>query len=146
MQALKKIVIIGPESTGKSTLCELLANHFQTKGVAEYAREYLLTNGKEYTYDNLLTIAKEQLASEDKISSKFPVLGSRFSLFFFLSSNVAEIRERHFFHDKTIRATEERNDEDDGQIAKFIVLFFLLLFLIGWQYHPDPSLDYIPKL
>ena len=70
---MKKIVVIGPESTGKSTLCELLANHFQTKWVAEYAREYLLTNGKEYTYDNLLTIAKEQLTCEDEITLQFPV-------------------------------------------------------------------------
>ncbi len=76
MLALKKIVIIGPESTGKSTLCELLANHFKTKWVAEYAREYLLTNGKEYTYDNLLTIAKEQLASEEKGSSELRVKSS----------------------------------------------------------------------
>ena len=70
---MRKIVVIGPESTGKSTLCELLANHFKTKWVAEYAREYLLTNGKEYTYDNLLTIAKEQLACEDEITLQFPV-------------------------------------------------------------------------
>lgn len=70
MQQLKKIVIIGPESTGKSTLCELLAKQYQTKWVPEYAREYLLTNGKEYTYENLLTIAKNQLALEDKISSE----------------------------------------------------------------------------
>lgn len=70
---LKKIVIIGPESTGKSTLCELLAKHYQTKWVAEYAREYLLTNGKNYSYDDLLTIAKGQLAMEDEISFQFSV-------------------------------------------------------------------------
>jgi NadR type nicotinamide-nucleotide adenylyltransferase len=69
MQPLKKIVIIGPESTGKSTLCEMLANHYQTKWVAEYAREFLLTNGKEYTYDDLLNIAKGQLSLEDKGTS-----------------------------------------------------------------------------
>lgn len=71
MQQLKKIVIIGPESTGKSTLCELLAMHYQTKWVPEYAREYLLTNSKDYTYNDLLTIAKGQLAGEDEISSEF---------------------------------------------------------------------------
>jgi NadR type nicotinamide-nucleotide adenylyltransferase len=69
MQSLKKIVIIGPESTGKSTLCEDLARHYQTAWVPEFAREYLLTNGKEYTYNDLLTIAKGQIASEDEISS-----------------------------------------------------------------------------
>ena len=62
---MKKIVIIGPESTGKSTLCEQLAAHYNTQWVKEYAREYLLTNGKEYNYDNLLDIAKGQIAAEE---------------------------------------------------------------------------------
>jgi NadR type nicotinamide-nucleotide adenylyltransferase len=73
MQQLKKIVIIGPESTGKSTLCELLAKHYQTKWVLEYAREYLLANGKEYSYEDLLTIAKGQLALEDETSFQLPI-------------------------------------------------------------------------
>jgi NadR type nicotinamide-nucleotide adenylyltransferase len=80
MQHLKKIVIIGPESTGKSTLCELLAMHYQTKWVPEYAREYLLTNGKEYAYEDLLTIAKGQLAQEDEISSQFSVSSFQFAV------------------------------------------------------------------
>ena len=66
MQQLKKIVIIGPESTGKSTLCEQLANSCQTIWCREYAREYLLKHGTNYTYDNLLTIAKGQIELEDK--------------------------------------------------------------------------------
>ena len=62
---IKKIVIIGPESTGKSTLCEQLAAHYKTDWVKEYAREYLLTNGKEYTYENLLDVAKGQVKAEE---------------------------------------------------------------------------------
>ena len=62
---LKKIVIIGPESTGKSTLCEQLAAHYKTIWCAEYAREYLLKYGTDYSFDDLLTIAKGQLALED---------------------------------------------------------------------------------
>ena len=61
---IKKVVVIGPESTGKSSLCEQLANHYKTEWVKEYAREYLLTNGTEYSYDNLLEIAKGQFALE----------------------------------------------------------------------------------
>ncbi len=60
-----KVVVIGPESTGKSSLCEQLANHYNTEWVKEYAREYLLTNGTEYSYDNLLEIAKGQFALEN---------------------------------------------------------------------------------
>jgi nicotinamide riboside kinase len=63
---MKKIVAIGPECTGKSTLCKQLAEHYHTLWCPEYAREYLLTHGINYTYDDLLAIAKGQLASEDK--------------------------------------------------------------------------------
>src|SRR5688572_22748890 len=65
----KKVVIIGPESTGKSTLCRRLAAHFHTLCCPEYAREYLLEHGMYYTYDDLLTIAKGQLALEDEYVS-----------------------------------------------------------------------------
>lgn len=63
---IKKIVIIGPESTGKSTLCESLAQHYGMQWCPEFAREYLITNGKEYSFNDLLTIAKGQLALEDE--------------------------------------------------------------------------------
>ncbi|MEI7473022.1 MAG: AAA family ATPase [Ferruginibacter sp.] len=63
---MKKIVIIGPESTGKSTLCAQLATHYSTSWVKEYAREYLLKNGTDYSFDNLLDIAKGQLQLEEQ--------------------------------------------------------------------------------
>lgn len=68
MKTIKKIVIIGPESTGKSTLCQNLATHYNTLWVPEYAREFLEKNGPEYNYEDLLTIAKGQIDSEEKIS------------------------------------------------------------------------------
>ena len=64
---MKKIVIIGPESTGKSTLCEKLAAHYKTAWVQEYAREYLLKNGTNYTFENLLDVAKGQIVNEETI-------------------------------------------------------------------------------
>jgi NadR type nicotinamide-nucleotide adenylyltransferase len=66
---IKKIVVIGPESTGKSTLCEQLAQHYKMQWCPEFAREYLLTNGKNYSFDDLLTIAKGQLAMEDEYTA-----------------------------------------------------------------------------
>jgi NadR type nicotinamide-nucleotide adenylyltransferase len=62
---LKKIVVIGPESTGKSTLCEALAAHYRTDWVREYAREYLQEHGMGYGYETLSVIAGGQLALED---------------------------------------------------------------------------------
>lgn len=62
---MKKIVVIGPESTGKSTLCAMLAQHYKTMWVKEYAREYLLKHGTNYSFEHLLEIAKGQLANEE---------------------------------------------------------------------------------
>ncbi len=63
---LTKVVIIGPESTGKSTLCEELAQHYNTLWCPEFAREYLLTYGTKYQFEDLLSIARGQLAMEDE--------------------------------------------------------------------------------
>lgn len=67
---MKKVVIIGPESTGKSTLSEQLAGYYNTSWVPEYAREYLLEHGTNYTFDDLLTIAKGQVALEERYIEK----------------------------------------------------------------------------
>jgi NadR type nicotinamide-nucleotide adenylyltransferase len=76
MPQFKKIVATGPESTGKSTLCEQLAKKYNTNWVPEYAREYLLKLGRPYTYDDLLVIARGQLEQEDRItaSAKSPLV------------------------------------------------------------------------
>ena len=63
---IKKVIIIGPESTGKSTLCQQLAEHYHTLWCPEYAREYLLKHGMNYSYDDLLTIAKGQIRLEEE--------------------------------------------------------------------------------
>ena len=65
----RRIVTLGPESTGKSTLCEQLAAHYNTAWVPEYAREYLMEHGVHYTYNDLLAIARRQLALEDEITT-----------------------------------------------------------------------------
>ena len=65
----RRIVITGPESTGKSSLCKQLAEHYNTTWVPEYAREYLKKHGMNYTYNDLLAIARRQLAMEDEITA-----------------------------------------------------------------------------
>jgi nicotinamide riboside kinase len=50
------------------TACRsLLAAHYKTTWCPEYAREYLYTHGKNYSFEDLLEIAKGQLALEDNI-------------------------------------------------------------------------------
>lgn len=63
---LIRIVVIGPESTGKSSLCEALSKHFDAVWCPEFAREYLTTHGKDYTFEQLDEIARGQLKLEDE--------------------------------------------------------------------------------
>lgn len=70
MPELLRIVVVGPESTGKSWLSKQLAAHFQTEWVPEYAREYLEGHEASYQKEDLLKIAKGQLALEDQIAKR----------------------------------------------------------------------------
>lgn len=76
MATPKKIVIIGPESTGKSSLCEALARHYQTEWVPEYAREYLTRHGMDYKPEDLLIIARGQLDLEDRYTAGVEATGN----------------------------------------------------------------------
>ena len=67
MAPIKKIIILGPESTGKSTLCSQLADYYQTCWCPEFAREYLLQNKGQYSFADLLNIARGQLELEDTL-------------------------------------------------------------------------------
>ena len=65
-----RIVITGPESSGKSTLARELAGHFKTVWIAEYAREYIENLNRNYNYDDILEIAKGQISRENKLAKK----------------------------------------------------------------------------
>ncbi|MDI9319936.1 MAG: ATP-binding protein [Phycisphaerales bacterium] len=67
---LKKIVIIGPESTGKSTLSKALAEQLNTVWVPEYARTYLEQKNQAYQFEDLSSIAKGQIELEDVVARK----------------------------------------------------------------------------
>ena len=55
-----RIVITGPECTGKSTLTEQLASNFGTVYIPEYAREYIGNLCRPYHYDDVIHIAEVQ--------------------------------------------------------------------------------------
>ncbi len=68
---IKKIAIIGAESTGKTTLCEQLALHFNTVWVPEFAREYFNNSDiYNYTLEDLEHIAIKQVELEEKLSKR----------------------------------------------------------------------------
>ena len=61
---MPKIIVTGPESSGKTTLCKALSQHFNLPFSKEFAREYLDVLNRDYNQDDLLKIAKGQLKSE----------------------------------------------------------------------------------
>lgn len=66
----KKIAITGPESTGKSWLAIQLAEHYRTVYVPEFARGYIDKLDRDYTQQDILEIARGQLALEqERVSS-----------------------------------------------------------------------------
>ncbi|MEM6550658.1 MAG: AAA family ATPase [Planctomycetota bacterium] len=60
-----RFAVVGGESTGKSTLAQMLADALGCPLATEFARDYLLEHGADYTPDQSLDIAHGQLARED---------------------------------------------------------------------------------
>lgn len=85
-----RIVLYGPESTGKTTLAKQLAQHYNTKWVPEYMRVYLenktLVPGDEIvTYEDLSLIAKGQMQTENELVEKA-------EQFLFCDTNLLELQ------------------------------------------------------
>ena len=60
---------VGPESTGKTTLCNQLSKHFSGIVIPEFARDYLKKREGNYNQDDLIEIAQGQFDLELKYRS-----------------------------------------------------------------------------
>ncbi len=69
-----KIAITGPESTGKSTLSQQLADHYQGLWVPEFARTYIAALERPYTLQDLEAIARGQVDLEITTMAQNPHL------------------------------------------------------------------------
>ncbi|MEJ7778069.1 MAG: ATP-binding protein [Daejeonella sp.] len=63
---IKKIAVVGPESTGKSTISAQLAEHYNTVWVPEYAREYCEALTEPCTWKDEINMFRGQLSLEEK--------------------------------------------------------------------------------
>lgn len=65
---VKRVCLIGPESTGKSVLARRLAERFRTVYMAEYARGFLSAKNNRVDPDDFFFIAKGQIAGEEALA------------------------------------------------------------------------------
>jgi len=63
---IKKVLLIGGESTGKTTLAQQLAIATHSYAVMEYGRRLFDERGGHLEYEDFEKIAREQLAAEDR--------------------------------------------------------------------------------
>lgn len=64
---MKLVVLIGSESTGKSTLARRLADHYGVVWVPEFVRAYADQKGRPLDFSDVEPIARGQMALEDKL-------------------------------------------------------------------------------
>ena len=66
----RKLILIGPESTGKTTLSVHLAKLYNFDLISEYSREYLSKKNNSYDYEDLKKIAIQQNQIEKNNNSE----------------------------------------------------------------------------
>jgi len=128
-----KIVIIGPESTGKSTLSKDLADYYEEPWVQEYAREYIENLDRPYEFDDLLAISRGQIAKEEELEQ----VAHRF-LFCDTDLHVIDIWSRHRFgktHPWILKQINSRRYD----------LYLITNIDLPWEAdpqreHPDPKM------
>lgn len=72
LRTLKTIVVTGPESTGKTLISAYLAEQMNCPWVPEYARDYIGSLQRPYTYEDLIHISDTQVKTFNTISQNKP--------------------------------------------------------------------------
>jgi NadR type nicotinamide-nucleotide adenylyltransferase len=93
-----RVVLIGPECTGKTRLAEGLSARYGVPWSAEYAREYVEHNPRPLDYQDVEPIGRGQKAGEDAAIAAAAARGSRLV---FLDTDLLStaVYSRHYFGD-----------------------------------------------
>ncbi|HWW41742.1 ATP-binding protein [Pedobacter sp.] len=128
-KSIKKIAVVGPESTGKSTLTQQLARHYQTAWVAEYARYYCAALTEPCTLQDEINMFHGQVALEESV--------------------LATAEKDFIFCDTTFLTVKIWSDEMMGETPQIVLdalpqrpydLYLLMDIDLPWQ--EDPLRDF----
>jgi len=126
---IKKIAIVGPESTGKSTLTKMLAKHYHTLWVAEFARYYCAALTAPCTMQDEINMFHGQVALEESV--------------------LAMAEKEFIFCDTTFLTVKIWSDEMLGETPQIVLnaltertydLYLLLDIDLPWE--EDPLRDF----
>ncbi len=123
-ESIFRIAVIGPESSGKSILCEQLANYYQTTWIPEFARAYLQNLNRPYDANDIVEIYKTQFNQEKsslKSSNKFIFVDTEFI--------IGKVWQEHLYG--------KSDSYFDEMIATHPYNFYLLTYPdLPWEFDP----------
>jgi len=128
-KSIKKIAVVGPESTGKSTITQQLARHYRTAWVAEYARYYCAALTEPCTLQDEINMFHGQVALEESV--------------------LATAEKDFIFCDTTFLTVKIWSDEMMGETPQIVLdalpqrpydLYLLMDIDLPWQ--EDPLRDF----
>lgn len=136
-----KVAIIGPESTGKSTLARYLSKRYKGTYVPEYAREYVERKGsRDISYDELCEIARHQIEQIKSLTGKAGLSVQRSN-----SEAVCQAKPVYFF-DTDLIVTKVWFDYAFGQVPDWlneaIIRYPMDVYLLTYPdipWEPDPA-------
>ena len=132
-----KVALIGPESSGKTTLARYLARRYNGLYVPEYAREYVERKGTtDVTFDELCEIAKYQIEEIKSLTGKAGPTAQR-------SYSAAVLQAKPVIFDTELIVTKIWFEYAFGRVPEWlneaILLYPMDVYLLTY-----PDLPWIP--
>ncbi len=126
VNGLKRVAILGAESSGKSTLAAALAAHFGTVWVPEYLREFVETSGRVPCESDQREIARIQMEREDAaaaLAARFlfcdttPLMTALYSRWYWgrVDAQLARLEQRHDYAYTLVTAPDSPWEADGLQ-------------------------------